>query len=293
MGLFDLFRKAPTNVVRVTFRDIKEPPPRVHGSGYLYRWPRREIPEVGDRVLVPGADGPAWTVVIGVNDATRKELAGLDLRDAIRIATPAEAAAWQAPRPAVRTKPSPVAPPPERWYAASDEGGLDRFMPAEPGGLPPLRLIPYTTSDGEDVLMLCEDSTGLLVGPKDRRLQRAGIFSIAVQGESYNKAACRAGDFSPGAPIELVREPDNEHDPNAIAVHAKGRRTRAGYVNKGKARSLAKIMDKGTPLRVISTRGTAAGRVCEQIAILAASPEIVDHLLSPRPDRLPTPAHLR
>ncbi|WP_158288660.1 HIRAN domain-containing protein [Ornithinimicrobium flavum] len=158
--------------------------------------------------------------------------------------------------------------------------------------MPPLHLIPYTTAGDEDVLTLCEDSTGLLVGPKDRRLQRAGIFAIAARGEAYHKAACQAGDFSPGASVRLVREPDNEHDPNAVAILAEGHRTRAAYVNKGKARSLAKILDKGIELRAISLRGTASGRVCDQITVLAAAPEVVEHLLSPRPDHLPRPAHL-
>lgn len=110
-------------------------------------------------------------------------------------------------------------------------------------------------------------------------------FSRLQQGE--------AGDFSPGAPVRLLREPDNEYDPNAVAIVAEGGRTTAAYVNKGKARSLAKMLDKGTELRAISLRGTGPGRACDQITVLAAAPEVVAHLLSPRPDHLPRPAHLR
>lgn len=73
---------------------------------------------------------------------------------------------------------SPQPPREDRWYVPAG-GDVDRFV-AEPGQMPPLHVIPYTTSAGEDVLTLCEDSTGLLVGPRDRRLQRAGIFSIAA-----------------------------------------------------------------------------------------------------------------
>lgn len=96
MGLLDLFRTRSPTLVRVTFRDITEPPPRVHGHGYIYTWPLGEAPEAGQRVLVPGMDGPAWAVVIGVNDATTQETRGLELKSVIRPATAKEVAKGQA-----------------------------------------------------------------------------------------------------------------------------------------------------------------------------------------------------
>ncbi len=36
--------------------------------------------------------------------------------------------------------------------------------------------------------------------------------------------------FAPGHRLALVREPDNEHDPNAVAVWDAERRLQAGYV---------------------------------------------------------------
>jgi hypothetical protein len=83
-------------LVRVTFRDITESPPRVYGRGYLYRWGLSETPEVGQRLLVPGWDGPAWTVIIGIDDADPNEILGVELQDAIRLATGAEVAAGRA-----------------------------------------------------------------------------------------------------------------------------------------------------------------------------------------------------
>lgn len=96
MGIFDLLRARPTRHVRVTFRDIAEPPPQAHGRGYIYRWRLREEPELGARLLVPGMDGPAWTVVIGVDDATRGELREVELKDVTRLATPQEVAKGEA-----------------------------------------------------------------------------------------------------------------------------------------------------------------------------------------------------
>jgi hypothetical protein len=67
----------------------------------------------------------------------------------------------------------------------------------------------------------------------------------------------------------------------------------AAYVNKQKARLLAKLLDVGTDVRAISVRGTAAGLPGDQIAILAAAPVVIDRLLAPRPDTLPMPADRR
>ncbi|MDP9405386.1 MAG: HIRAN domain-containing protein [Actinomycetota bacterium] len=176
----------------------------------------------------------------------------------------------------------------DRWYVESD-GDADRFV----GTPPPLHLIDYRDSGGERVLRLCEDSTGLLVGPTDRRLQRAGIFVSQLRGEAYHEQDCRRGDFAPGSPVKLVREPSNPHDPNAVAIYDSSGRHHAAYVNKQKARSLARLLDAGQELAAISIRGTKAGVACSQVAILAADPGVLRHLLSPRPTHLPPPAHVR
>lgn len=51
--------------------------------------------------------------------------------------------------------------------------------------------------------------------------------------EAYHKAACKVGDFSPGATVRLKREPENPHDPFAVAVTADEDDAKvAAYVNK-------------------------------------------------------------
>lgn len=166
-----------------------------------------------------------------------------------------------------------------------------RFVGSD--GLPPLRLIRYRDSGGEEVLRLCEDATGLLVSPSDRRLPAVGVYVSQLRGEAYHQAGCRAGNFIPGAPVQLVREPDNPHDSYAVAVYDPTGKHKAAYVNKQKARMLTRLLDGGEPVAAISIRGTAAGRHCGQVAILAARPAVLDQLLSPRPGDLPPPAHLR
>ena len=169
----------------------------------------------------------------------------------------------------------------ERWYVTTDDP--DRFQ-LDADGLPPFRLIAY-----QDGLRLCEDATGLLIGPTDRRLFGLGVYSYNAVGEFAYPSVCKAGDFSPGAPVRLVREPDNPHDPNAVAIKAEGSDAVAAYVSRGHAKRLAKLLDAGLQVEGIATRGTRPGVDCEAIAVVAAEPRIMARLRSPRPAHLPAP----
>jgi hypothetical protein len=172
------------------------------------------------------------------------------------------------------------------WYAPHDGDGGD-FISSD--GVPALHLIPCRDNGGEMVLQLCEDPTGLLVGPGDSRLPRAGVYVSQLRGQAFHRLGCTAGDFSPGAPVRLVREPDNEFDPDAVAVYDVTGRHLAAYVNNQKARILARLIDSGEPVEAVSIRGTGAGRPCDQVAVLAASPRVLRRLLEPRPPHLPAP----
>ncbi|TPG12901.1 HIRAN domain-containing protein [Pedococcus bigeumensis] len=179
----------------------------------------------------------------------------------------------------------------DRWYVPVD-GNRDRFVDPD-GGMPLLHLIRYH-SGGEHVLRLCEDATGLLMGPTDRRLAPAGIYVSNLRGESYHKTACRRGNFSPGTAVQLKREPNNSHDPFAVAITADADGAAvAAYVNKAKARTLAKLLDHGTDLAAVSLRGTSSNTACEQVSVLVTRADVMAHLLSPRPRHLPKPAHQR
>jgi hypothetical protein len=178
-----------------------------------------------------------------------------------------------------------------RWYAPSGPDQKHRFQLVD--GTPPLRLIPYRHQSGEEVLRLCEDDTGLLIAPKNRYLPSVGIYSSQLRGERYNEAGCSAGDFSPGTPVRLVREPDNPHDRNAIAVYDITGAHQAAYVDRLRARLMAPTLDSGGELDALAVRGTAAGQACHQVGIVAATPPVLRHLMSPRPPGAPMPAHLR
>ena len=53
---------------------------------------------------------------------------------------------------------------------------------------------------------------------------------VKLAGASYRADALEDDAFAPGRRLALVREPENEHDPNAVAVYDAERRLQAGYV---------------------------------------------------------------
>jgi hypothetical protein len=184
-------------------------------------------------------------------------------------------------------QPDKVADNPDLGWCAPQDGDSDHIV--GPDGEPALHLIPYRDTAGEVVLQLCEDMTGLLIGPLDSRLPRAGVYVAQLRGQAFHQMGCTAGDFRPGVPVRLVREPDNEFDSNAVAVYDNTGRHLAAYVNNQKARILARLIDSGKPIEAVSIRGTGPGHPCDQVAVLAASPTVLRKLLEPRPPNLPLP----
>lgn len=123
--------------------------------------------------------------------------------------------------------------------------------------------------------------TGRRVGPGNRALDAAGLHTFNVRGDSYRQAAATAGDTSPRARAYLVREPDNEHDPNAIAVQAckaRGERVTVGYVNKALAKRLARRLDAGEDLRAVFIRGSLPRRKAERISVAISDAKTISRL---------------
>jgi hypothetical protein len=78
---------------------------------------------------------------------------------------------------------------------------------------------------GESGFWLRDAATGDAMKWDDPRVR-----VVKLAGASYRAAALQDEAFAPGHRLALVREPDNEHDPNAVAVWDAGRRVQAGYV---------------------------------------------------------------
>jgi hypothetical protein len=62
---------------------------------------------------------------------------------------------------------------------------------------------------------------------------------IAVAGVSFRPEAVADASFDPGARLALVPEPDNEHDPDAVAIWNEERTLQAGYVPRDVVPGLA------------------------------------------------------
>ena len=64
------------------------------------------------------------------------------------------------------------------------------------------------------------------------------IRVVKVAGASYRAEALQDPGFDPGRRLALVPEPDNEHDPNALAIWNVDRTLQVGYVPRDVAPEL-------------------------------------------------------
>jgi hypothetical protein len=78
---------------------------------------------------------------------------------------------------------------------------------------------------GESGYWIRDAATGDALKWDDPRLR-----VVKVAGASYRLDELQDDAFAPGRPLALVREPENEHDPNAVAIWDAERRLQAGYV---------------------------------------------------------------
>ena len=78
---------------------------------------------------------------------------------------------------------------------------------------------------GESGYWLRDAATGDAVRWNDERLR-----VVKLAGASYRLDALQDDAFAPGRRLALVREPENEHDPNAVGVWDADRRVQTGYV---------------------------------------------------------------
>jgi hypothetical protein len=108
------------------------------------------------------------------------------------------------------------------WYP--DEGGA-------------VWLVGYQVVERESGRYLARDAP---------ELAALGVRVAAVAGAGQHHAAALATDaVAPGRPLELRRDPDNPHDPNAIQVHPAAGGEQVGWVPRELAAELAPDLDAG------------------------------------------------
>lgn len=81
---------------------------------------------------------------------------------------------------------------------------------------------------------------------------RLVVQSSPLAGWRFAEAAEVWPLLKPGDPLDLVREADNPHDPNAVRVQWHGRKL--GYVPRRQNAAIAWGLDRGAPLRARISR---------------------------------------
>jgi hypothetical protein len=80
---------------------------------------------------------------------------------------------------------------------------------------------------------LRDAATGEPVDWDDPRIRVLPVAGVTFRGEAFLDRS-----FDPGARLALVPEPENEHDPNAVAIWNAERSLQAGYVPREAAAEL-------------------------------------------------------
>ncbi|MES1246274.1 MAG: HIRAN domain-containing protein, partial [Actinomycetota bacterium] len=102
-----------------------------------------------------------------------------------------------------------------------------------PGSSSPSDRLRIWLERGESGYWLRDAATGAAMKWDDPRVQ-----VVKLAGASYRLEALQDDGFAPGRRLALVPEPENEHDPNAVAVYDSQRALQAGYVPAEVAPSL-------------------------------------------------------
>jgi len=94
---------------------------------------------------------------------------------------------------------------------------------------------------------------GRYLGRYAPELVAAGLRIAGVAGAArFHGDALSTEAAEPGRPLELRRDPANEHDPNAIMVLAGG--AQVGWVPRAVAEALAAAIDAGEPFSAVVLR---------------------------------------
>ena len=108
---------------------------------------------------------------------------------------------------------------------------------------------------------LVDPESGRYLARDAPELTARGLHVVGVAGAGRHHAEAIASDaVAPGRPLALRRDPENPHDPNAIAVHTAGSDPSAGdgdqvgWVPRELAAELAPLLDAGEPWSALVLR---------------------------------------
>jgi HIRAN domain len=120
----------------------------------------------------------------------------------------------------------------------------ERYWYPDDGGV--VWLSGYSLVDAESGRFLARDAEELV----ERGLRVAGVAGAA----RHHGEALESQELGAGTVLELRRDPGNEHDPNAIAVHGPGGGEQVGWVPRELAEEIAPELDAGSDWSAIVLR---------------------------------------
>ncbi|HEX8989489.1 MAG TPA: HIRAN domain-containing protein [Rhodocyclaceae bacterium] len=92
--------------------------------------------------------------------------------------------------------------------------------------------------------VLASLAAALLIGTLHAESIRILVQSSPLAGFQYYAGEALWPQLREGDALDLVREPDNEHDANAVRVEWRG--AKLGYLPRAENRAVAAEMDRGT-----------------------------------------------
>jgi HIRAN domain len=102
---------------------------------------------------------------------------------------------------------------------------------------------------------LVEPETGRYLARDAAELAARGLHVVGVAGAGRHHAeALATADVGPGRPLALRRDPENEHDPSAIAIEPAGGGEQVGWVPREVAAEIAPALDTGEPWAAVVLR---------------------------------------
>lgn len=151
------------------------------------------------------------------------------------------------------------------------------YLTRNGAGRPNIKLV----DTGDRLSIWSPEGAGAFINPKGPGIRHFGLYASYATGADYYERTFRSADVSMGAWVDLVRDPDNEHDRNAVAICPPGSSQPFAYVQKARAAAIARRMDQGEDMAAISLRGPGPGSTHETAFLLIGSRSDLEAMTRP------------
>ncbi len=84
------------------------------------------------------------------------------------------------------------------------------------------------------------------------RRSQYGLKAFSVAGLQHRLVTAQSPAFAPGSTLQLIPDPNNEYDPNAVAVYDASGRLHVGFVPRDETMSIHKRLGRGEQFHCLS-----------------------------------------